>query len=172
MNPRASLFRALVCLPPLALSVSSSAQFAFTEVTGTPFEDLAFCGSAFGDVNNDGRPDLVIAGARYGLNPVTDLHINLGNGSFGPAIALGGSANVRVTNAAVAMADVDDDDDLDVLVTGMEGTMGQPRACLYINEGTVNGNTLWTLLDEQATHFVGVERGSITFETSRKVTGL
>ena len=80
------------------------------------FPALERCSVEFGDVNNDGAIDLLLAGASAG-SFITELYFNDGTGSFSPAdIPLPG------INFGVAMlGDVDNDGDLDVFITGFGG---------------------------------------------------
>lgn len=153
--------RSRVMLLSLSLPLLGLAQFSFTPQSGSPFSGLDYSASAFGDVNNDGLPDLVVAGRQQSGNPSTSLYMNQGGGSFGAALELTSDAP-RVWFAAIGMADVDNDGDLDILITGRSGTNGPPDVSLYLNGGAADGS-LWTRLDDQATGLQAVEFGSITF---------
>lgn len=88
-------------------------------------------GVAFGDVNGDGFPDMVVSGG-YG-NPgggLTQLYLNDGVGNF----TLDSNASfVGTRQGDIRMFDFDNDGDLDILVTGMMGSFAMH---LYENDGT------------------------------------
>ncbi len=83
---------------------------------------------AWGDYDNDGDPDLLIAGAGNSGYNVATLYRNNGNGSFTSGLTIGASASYP---RAVAWADYDNDGRLDFFVSGMGATT------LYRNKGGV-----------------------------------
>ncbi len=86
-------------------------------------------GSAFGDVDNDGDPDLVLVGTNTGLQPSATLYINDGNGNFSDAGA--SLTGVSVYPSTALFVDTDGDTDLDLLIAGDDGT--DNSTTLYIN---------------------------------------
>jgi len=116
----------------------------FTEVTDTPFTGIVGGFATFADLDNDGDSDLMISGASNG-EAVTKLYTNDGSGNFTevtdtPFIGLMGSS--------IAISDIDNDSDLDVLLTGYTGS--ERVAKLYTNDG--NGN----FTEVTDTPFIGV----------------
>ncbi len=87
-------------------------------------------GAAFGDVNGDGFPDLIVSGSANGVN--TKLYLNDGVGNF----SVSPNSNfIGTMNGDVNMADFDNDGDQDILITGMYTSNGFAMA-LYTNDGT------------------------------------
>jgi len=90
-------------------------------------------GLAFGDVNGDGFPDMIVSGA-YG-NPggaLTKLYLNDGGGNF----TLDESSSfVNVYQGDIRMFDYNNDGDIDILVSGMIAS-GVYAMHLYDNDGT------------------------------------
>lgn len=90
---------------------------------------------AWGDYNNDGYPDLALAGHTGGGNRIFHVYANNGNGTINtnaiePETAWG------VQDCAVAWGDLENDGDLDLAVAGWDG--GSYILRVYKNLG--NGN--------------------------------
>ena len=95
--------------------------------------------TAWGDYNNDGRPDLLLAGLNTNLHPVTQVWRNTGDG-----FAMDTTANLPgVAFGALAWGDYDKDGRLDILLTGSatsNSTAVQPdKAISQIWRNTGNG---------------------------------
>jgi len=74
--------------------------------------------TVWGDYNNDGRPDLLLAGSDTNLNPVTQIWRNTGDG-----FAMDTTVNLPgVAYGALAWGDYDKDGRLDILLTGSTTT--------------------------------------------------
>jgi len=122
---------------------SPAAAVTFTDVTASagithvqmapelinllPGEPFFSGGAAAGDVDGDGRTDLVFTR----LNDTEILYRNLGNGAFEARSSAAGFRFPTYTNG-VASGDVDNDGDLDLYMT----TTGYTRNYLYLNDGT------------------------------------
>ena len=104
---------------------------------------------AWGDYDNDGRPDLLLSGITNGSlsGAITRIYRNNGNGTFSNAISLAG-----IYLGSVAWADFDGDGDLDVVIAG-QSTSGVGTALVYRN----NGNGTFT----QAATLTGVYNCSL-----------
>lgn len=97
--------------------------------------DRGSMSASWGDINNDGRPDLFIANAGYFQPQANQMFINNGDGTFtahsGPWDTDGGCSY------SSSFADYDCDGDLDLVVTnGFCG--GQIVNFLYLNDGQGN----------------------------------
>ncbi|HEY2388364.1 MAG TPA: CRTAC1 family protein [Candidatus Binatia bacterium] len=92
-------------------------------------------GTAWTDIDNDGRPDLVVAlGAGRGLGTKQNhLYHNLGGGRFEDVAAAAGTGDVRGRSRSVASFDFDGDGWLDIV----NANMGSPsRLFLNRHDGT------------------------------------
>src|SRR5262249_37188244 len=99
--------------------------------SGAALQGLLSAAAAWGDYDNDGYLDLVIAG-QNSSTPQTMLYHNNGNGTFSSISA--GGANVQ--GPALAWADYDSDGYLDLLLAGnSNGSLNSPVAKLYHNNG-------------------------------------
>ncbi len=86
----------------------------FNEDTGISLPDISSCSVAFGDYDNDGDLDLLIAGNAGVSSKIARVYRNT-EGSFSEdtGISLPG-----VEQSSVAFGDYDNDGDLDILLTG------------------------------------------------------
>jgi len=93
-------------------------------LTGVSSGDLAW-----GDYDNDGDSDILLTG-NDGVNKVSIVYRNDGNGMFRDA----GANLPGVYQSSADWGDYDNDGDLDILLTGDDGT-GNRIAEIYQNEG-------------------------------------
>ncbi len=107
-----------------------AAQVSFTRILeGDIAKDTGLSiGCAWGDCDNDGYPDLVVADAWRAPNR---LYHNNGNGSFS-RIAEGTIAKEAGDSAAAVWGDYDNDGDLDLFVAGVISDDEQQ----FLNNGT------------------------------------
>ncbi|MEO0684561.1 MAG: VCBS repeat-containing protein, partial [Cyanobacteria bacterium J06649_11] len=89
--------------------------------------------SAFGDIDNDGDDDLIVAGVT-GFSATTKLYKNNGLGDF---FEVSGTPFIGVSSGAVAFSDIDNDQDLDLLITGSKGIASDVTK-LYLNDSLGN----------------------------------
>ena len=97
-----------------------------------PITDLPQLGNstaAWGDYNNDGYPDFLIAGTASDGDHITELFRNNGNGTFSRYHSF-----TAVTHASIVWGDVDGNNFLDFHLTGLTPA-GEPISELYINRG-------------------------------------
>jgi len=125
----------------------------FTEVTGTPFEEVNTSSIAFADVDGDLDQDVLITGENSSFVSISILYINDGRGNF---TEMSGSPFEGVDVGSIAFADVDGDSDQDVLITGQAG-LGPQISILYTNDGRGN------FTEVTDTPFEGVGGSSIAF---------
>jgi hypothetical protein len=117
---------ALGTITGLTLAV---AQVSFTRILeGAIAQDTGLSiGCAWGDYDNDGYPDLIVADAWGAINR---LYHNNGDGTFS-RVTEGTIASDPGDSAAPVWGDYDNDGDLDLFVTSFD----PPRDCFYRNEG-------------------------------------
>ncbi len=95
-------------------------------------ERCALSSIALGDLDGDGDLDLIVTGwDGSGTGRHCDKYFNDGTGVFtGPT-----SIGAIVQYSAIALGDIDNDEDLDIIITGMQVGFG-PRIDKYINNGS------------------------------------
>lgn len=104
------------------------------EPMGAPIPPLAFGSFDWADFGNDGDPDLLVTGGRYGpnlLEGVTYIYINEG----GRLVQLE-TEMVGTVFGSAGWTDFDMDGLLDVVLVGPENIVAQPVFLLYLNTGT------------------------------------
>ncbi|NND07026.1 MAG: VCBS repeat-containing protein [Saprospiraceae bacterium] len=105
----------------------------FTEMSGTPFDGVAFSSIAFADVDGDNDNDLLITG-QIGSAGIAKLFTNDGDGTF---VEMTDTPFDGVLFSYIAFADVDGDNDNDLLITGLKRTNTSETQIskLYTNDG-------------------------------------
>jgi hypothetical protein len=91
------------------------------------FPSLTNASSAWGDYDNDGKPDLAMIGFSGVTAEFSVIYHNDGDGLFTPAYILAD----QVSSGAVGWSDFDHDGDLDLLVSGQTGS-GPPAATIVV----------------------------------------
>ena len=132
---------------------SNDGNGIFTEVTDTPFEQIAYGSITFTDVDGDNDLDVLMTGRNNSNQNITKLYSNDGNGNF---TEVTDTPFEGVESSAVAFADIDGDNDMDVLMTGSNNS-NQNITKLYSNDG--NGN--FTQVAD--TPFEATSGGSVAF---------
>lgn len=107
----------------------------FTESTNNSFTQVGNGSLAFGDIDNDGDEDVLITGNGSGSSRVAEIYINDGMGDFA---ILSGTSFSGVSVSASKFSDVDGDGDLDVLISGDDGSQ---TTKLYLNDLIVSSST-------------------------------
>ena len=113
--------------PTLRLYHNNGTGLSFTSIS-SGMSGAQNCSVAWGDFDNDGYPDVVLAGYNPSFAPFGVVYRNLGNGAFGDV----GAGIAGVIDASLAWGDFDNDGDLDLLVTGFNGS--SPVTWVYRNE--------------------------------------
>ncbi len=99
------------------LNSSSGLSSVWTNVYPLPTSPPTFADFVLGDLNSDGRPDLVVA-ENFGGYPVPSGRVSVSLGVPGGAFIGGSSAYVGSSLKSVAVADVDGDGKRDVVAAG------------------------------------------------------
>lgn len=91
--------------------------------------------ASWGDINNDGLPDLFLANAGYFKEQPNQLFINEGEGRF--SVMNGPWEDDGGCSYSSSFADFDNDGDLDLIVTNGY-CQGETKNFLYLNDGKGN----------------------------------
>jgi len=125
----------------------------FTIVTSTTINPGYRGEIKFIDIDGDSDLDIYVSGdTPTGVN--TSLHLNDGSGNFALAT---GIPFIGLTGSAFDFADIDGDNDLDILITGVDGS-GLKLTNLFLNDGN-GGFTL-----DASANFENVGWGTVVFE--------
>jgi len=100
-------------------------------IEAASFEGVAYGGCVFTDLNNDGKPDVLINGLNHQNQSVTLLYRNNANGTF----TLQTSPLVGTSYGDVLVFDVNNDSFSDLLISGLNGN-NQRVMELYVNKGS------------------------------------
>ncbi len=132
---------------------NNGAGNAFTEIPFSVAGGLTgvYNGSvAWGDYNNDGKPDILLSGKSYvapsSYPPVLEVYTNNGNGTF-TKDASAGLTSISfpgVADGSAAWGDYNNDGYLDILATGGTGLSAYGVTKLFTNnngDGTFSENT-------------------------------
>lgn len=103
----------------------------FIEDLDNPFEDIANGAVSFCDVDGDNDQDVFVIGQNESFEDIAKLYLNDGNGVFEE---LQGTPFIGVRWTAMAIGDIDNDADPDVIVSGRDSSAG-PNTQLYMNVG-------------------------------------
>lgn len=105
----------------------------FSELFGTPFEEVSEGDISFVDFDDDGDLDVLITGENTINQRMAKLYANSGNGNFSE---VSGTPFEGVSQSSIASTDIDLDGDTDILIAGNNGSGANVK--LYLNNG--NGN--------------------------------
>jgi hypothetical protein len=101
----------------------------FTELTNVSLTGIWYGSSAWGDYDNDDDLDIILTGRSDG-GSFTLIYRNNGSDSF---TAMYGIELTQLQDGSVAWGDYDNDGDLDLIITGWEGS--SRRCKIYRNDG-------------------------------------
>jgi len=140
----------------IAASLSSQAQtfVQASSLTGfnTILPQVSDGSIAFSDVNNDGRPDVLITGRDVNVNRIAKLYTNSGTNFIEVSTPFAG-----VYQSSIAFSDVNSDGFSDVIITGCTNAdCNSIIAKLYTNSGT-------NFREVVGTPFTAVRMGSVAF---------
>lgn len=121
-------------------------------LTATNLPGLGNGRAAAGDLNQDGYPDVLLTGSRFGTS-FTQVFINTLGSTFTPLLSLPGTVE-----GTSAFGDYDQDGDADLFYSGLEGTVF--RSYLYDNEATA--------LTDSNIAFPGISGGEARFADYNK----
>ena len=139
-------------LEPVSKLYTNDGFGHFTEVLGTPFDNIHYSSIAFADVDGDNDQDVFIVG-ETSTGRISKLYTNDGLGNF---TEVTGTSFDAVIFSAIAFADVDGDNDQDLFITG-GSTSGSKISKLYTNDGLGNFTEMTN------TPFAGVQFSAIAF---------
>lgn len=123
----------------------------YSLLSGTPFSGTNYASVKFFDMDNDSDLDVILAGTN-GSSTFTELYVNDGSGSY---TIVTGTPFSGSQLGSIDIADVDNDTDLDVLISGFDGSTEFVE--LYNNDGAGN-----FVLNTGST-FTGVAYSSVQF---------
>lgn len=124
---------------------------SFNQMTGTSLAGTNYASVKLLDIDNDNDLDLFIAGQTSG-SPFTNLYTNNGSGVFS---LVNSTPFDGCSSGDIEVADVEGDNDIDILISGYNGSSDFTK--LYINDGSGNYS-----LDTNSV-FKGLSNSSINF---------
>ncbi|MCD4768839.1 MAG: FG-GAP-like repeat-containing protein [Bacteroidales bacterium] len=104
---------------------------SFTWQTGISIAGVEYSTAAWGDYDNDGNLDILLAGNGSGGIRISKLYRNSGDNTFTEQT---GTSLPGVSDGSVAWGDYDNDGDLDILLTGFNPPEGRISR-IYKNNG-------------------------------------
>ncbi|RMG64853.1 MAG: VCBS repeat-containing protein [Bacteroidetes bacterium] len=126
-------------------------QGNFSQMPGTPFAGVWYGALALADLNQDGRPEVLITGQDSADRRIARLYRNDGQGQF-TELMDNSFAGVRFSDLAIG--DVNGDSHPDILLNGQD-SLTTPITRLYLNDGTAS------FVEASGTPFSGVYEGSV-----------
>jgi len=119
---------------------------------------------AWGDYDNDGKPDILVTGENYSLGALVNLYHNNGNNTFTdePGTGLDG-----VISGSVAWGDYDADGRLDIALTGSDSSSNM-FANVYRNATPLSNGTPTapTSLSSSVSVPLGISRTTLTWSAA------
>ena len=124
-----TLFCIVVSYVAIAIPDGLSAQ-DFTELTGSPLRGVNWSSAAWGDYDNDGDLDILLAGQDSTIDDTTIIYRNNGDDTF---TAQTGISLAGIAGGSAVWGDYDNDGDLDILLAGF--SHGEVVSKVYSNGG-------------------------------------
>lgn len=124
---------------------------SFSLLSGTPFSGTNYASVKFLDMDNDNDLDVLVAGTD-GTSVFTKLYSNDGSGNY---TIVAGTPFSGSQLGTIDVADVDNDTDLDVLISGFDGSTEYTE--LYTNDGYGN------FVLNTSSSFTGLAYSSVQF---------
>jgi uncharacterized repeat protein (TIGR01451 family) len=116
---------------PLSKVYRNDGTSGFSDI-GAALTPVWYSSVAWGDVDNDSHLDILLTGRDVAGSPLSKVYRNNGD-TASPAFSDIGAALVAVNRGSVAWSDMDNDGDLDIVLTGYDGTGRAAR--VYRNDG-------------------------------------
>lgn len=105
----------------------------FTEKENSNLDGAGRGDAKFGDIDNDGDLDLVITGATFGIDgKLAKTYLNDGDGNFSEK----SNSLTGVQYGSVALGDIDNDGDLDLIISGQSNPYDFNDLTVYLNDGS------------------------------------
>ncbi|NIA04205.1 MAG: hypothetical protein GWP09_02535, partial [Nitrospiraceae bacterium] len=116
---------------PISKIYQNDGTGSFTEINTGQLTDIQQGSIALGDMDNDGDLDIIICGTSSGVS-ITKIYQNDGTGSFSEIH----SGQLAAATGALALGDIDNDGDLDIILSGMNISNGTYVGKIYQNDGS------------------------------------
>ena len=127
---------------------------SFTEQSSISLTGVYNSSVDWGDYNNDGYLDILLAGSVDAYNGISKVYKNNGNGTF---TEQSGISLIGVSYSAVAWGDYDNDGDLDILLTGQSDDQWNSDVTkIYKNNGDGSFSDSWI-------YIIGFEESSVAW---------
>lgn len=129
----------------------------FTEVVTIPFPEATSSVTILEDLDSDGDLDLFFSGNGFNIGEFAHIYLNDGSGEF---TQLANPELPQFLDRGVAMEDVDNDGDSDILISVIDEN-DDFTADVYLNDGDSNfspaGSTVFTPVKFASVAFIDVE---------------
>jgi uncharacterized repeat protein (TIGR01451 family) len=135
---------------PLSKVYCNDGNGSFTDI-GAALTAVWYSSVAWGDYNKNSHLDILLTGRDGAGSPLSKVYRNNGN-TAAPAFSDIGAALVAVQRGSVAWSDTDNDGDLDIVLTGYDGTGRVAK--VYRNKGAGS-------FTDTGAGLTGVSQGSV-----------
>ena len=127
----------------------------FSEDTSAGLAGVKYCSLAWGDYDNDGDPDLAVAGRNSAGNPTTSIYRNDGSNGLGGWVFTGLTTGIiAVDNCSLAWGDLENDGHRDLVIAGFNDTARMTKVYHY------DGNDAFIAMN---TSLLGVNVASVAW---------